>query len=228
MCVGSCGAFYLFGKKGNKDSVKKEGRRSEPDSNRRLSGFRASEIEPQTELHTAWIVRARQVHEGCASKGSSRLWRWHGAVYAIKLRVIEEVERFPAEFEPGALIDREALESAEVEVDASGQIQGVAPYVAEGEAGWNGKGIGVIEHRSGLAGILIGGEAGAGVADQIGARARSGPVSHTGIITKISSVRHSERQPCLCHCDALNRPVAEGLIPQSRALEDWKGVDVAE
>jgi len=54
-------------------------------------------------------------------------------VDGVELGVIEEVEVFPTEVESGLLVDRELLEQAEVKVDASRQIESVAPDIAERE-----------------------------------------------------------------------------------------------
>ncbi len=169
-----------------------------------------------------------QVHEACASERAGCRRRWQTFVDAVELRVVEDVERFPSEFEPGFLVYGEALESAEVEVDASGQVQSVASDIAEGEAGRNGKGIRVIEERSGLSSILVRCKARMGIAHQIGTRAGSGPISHTSVISKVSTVGHAERQALLGDRDALDLPAPEDLVLQSRALEEWQGVDIAD
>jgi len=50
------------------------------------------------------------------------------------LGVVEEVEGFRAELEPSPLVDGEALEEAEVEVQTSGQCKSVAADIAESES----------------------------------------------------------------------------------------------
>src|SRR6266478_3729986 len=100
----------------------------------------------------------------------------------IELRVIKEIKGFPTEIESGLLANRELLEEAEVEVQASGQIQGVAPDIAERKARRSGESCRVVRERSALAGVLICRESGMGIARQIGPGAGARAISHASII----------------------------------------------
>src|SRR5256885_1923215 len=93
------------------------------------------EVETQTELHPATIVRVGHVQEVARTKVCIDL---------IELRVIEKVKAFPAEVESRLLVNRELLEEAEVEIEASWQIQGVAADIAERKARRSGESRGVV------------------------------------------------------------------------------------
>src|SRR6516162_6369552 len=108
-----------------------------------------SELEAQTELHDARIVRPIQYQEPAASRvgpcrqslhrraahrnGSSRPAGTSGicAAKGIKLRVIEGIKGFPAEFEGIPFLEFESLKQAHVKVQASGHAQHVAGSIAE-------------------------------------------------------------------------------------------------
>src|SRR6266850_4101970 len=167
MCVGSWAAFYYF--RAKKESRFAEKRRAALMKTPPFWPIVRLEVEPQTELHPAPIVRVRQVKEFARSKV---------CVDLIELRVIEEIKGFPTEIESGLLVNRELLEEAEVEVQASRQIQGVAPDIAERKARRSGESRWVVGERPTLAGVLICGESGMGIAHQIGPGAGARAISH--------------------------------------------------
>ena len=107
MFVDSWAAFYSIRKE--REQGFDEKRRSEQ-SGRPFLVEAELEIKPQTELHPAPIVRVGQMQEATRAKVSVDL---------IELGVIEEVKVFPAEVESSLLVNRELLEEAEVEVEAS-------------------------------------------------------------------------------------------------------------
>src|SRR6516165_7121287 len=121
-----------------------------------------SELEAQTELHDAWIVRPVQYQEPAASRvgrcrqslqrraahrnGSSRPARTSRicAAKGIKLRVIEGIKGFPAEFEGIPFLEFESLEQPHVKVQASGHAQHVAGGIAERKTDGNVERNGVV------------------------------------------------------------------------------------
>src|SRR5580704_2408269 len=119
------------------------------------------EVEPQPKLHDSRIVRCIQMQE-CASS--------EGRAYAVVLGVVKEVVVLPAKFETGPLVDGEPLEGPEVEVNASGQSERVAPHVSERQADGHRKRCRVVGERPAVRRILIGCETRFGVTGQIGAR----------------------------------------------------------
>src|SRR6266853_430480 len=108
MCVDSWAAFYSFWEEREQRFV--ERRRAASKETPPFWSWLRLEIKPQTELHAAAIVRVGQVQEAARAKI---------CVDLIELRVIEEVKVFPAEVESGLLVNRELLEEAEVEIEAS-------------------------------------------------------------------------------------------------------------
>ena len=101
------------------------------------------EQELQAELEDAAQVRARGLQEAAPAAGGAGCIARRiigatvaadGAVDAIPLGVIENVERFGAELERIGFLDGEVLVQRHVEVQAAGNIQGIASDVAEGEA----------------------------------------------------------------------------------------------
>ena len=96
--------------------------------------------------------------------------------------MIEKVKVFPAEVESRLLVNRELLGEAEVEIEASWQIQGVAADIAERKARRSGESRGVVRERPTLAGVLVCSEPGMGVAHQIGPGAGTRAISHASII----------------------------------------------
>ena len=147
----------------------------------------------------------------------------------IELRVVEEVERFPAEIEAGVFADGEALEEAEVEVNAARQVQGVAPDVAEGEAGGDGERSRVVDRAvRTLSGILVGRESAVRIANQIGTRAGANAVADTGVVAKVGAIGHAEWRAGLSDGDAGDLPAAKQRVRQARALEERQAIDVAD
>jgi len=101
------------------------------------------EQELQAELEDAAQVCAGGLQETApAARGAGRIARRiigatvaaDGAVHAIPLGVIENVESLGAELERVGLLDGEILVQGHVEIQAVGDVQGVASDVAEGEA----------------------------------------------------------------------------------------------
>src|SRR5438876_9261950 len=82
-----------------------------------------SELEAEAELHAARIMRAVKMQERAAAP--------EAVINAVELRVIEDVERLPTEFETSPFVDGEALKGAEIEVEAARQVKGVTSDVAE-------------------------------------------------------------------------------------------------
>src|SRR2546428_1786515 len=128
--------FTPSGREGNRDSVKKErafqpGRTAPPQS-------RLLKLEPQAELHTARQVRtagmqeARTADAAWVTRSARRSDAVHAAVDSVVLRMVEKVEVLPAKIEFARFAEREALEKAEIEVDAAGVGQGASAHVAEG------------------------------------------------------------------------------------------------
>src|SRR5437016_7536407 len=152
--------FTPSGRKGNRDSLK-EGRSEQ--SGRPFLVEAELEIKPQTELHAARVVCAVQMQKGAAASKA--------VIDAVELRVIKDVERFPAEFESSFFADGETLEDAEAEVEASGIVQGVPPDVAKSQPTRGGIGRWVVSERSRDGRILIGSKASARISRQIRTRA---------------------------------------------------------
>ena len=115
------------------------------------------EQELQAELEDAAQVRAGGLQEaGPAAGGAGCIARGiigatvaaDGAVHAIPLGVIENVERLSAELEGVGLFDWEILVKGHVEIHAVRNVQGIAPDVAEGETLRRGVRGGVEKQRS--------------------------------------------------------------------------------
>src|SRR5215467_13280107 len=87
-----------------------------------LSGLGTSELEAQAKLHAARKMRVSEMHETGAIETCSRVCFVHISVDGVELRVIEEVEVLPTEVDCFSLTKGEALEEAEVEVQATRQI----------------------------------------------------------------------------------------------------------
>ena len=100
-----------------------------------------SELEAEAELHAAWIVSAVQVQERAAAP--------EAVINAVELRVVEDVERLPTEFETSPFVDGEALKGAEIEVEAARQVKGVTSDVAERKPARRGEGRGIVKERPG-------------------------------------------------------------------------------
>src|SRR5947209_11858053 len=131
------------------------------------------EEKAQAELHAARRVSARGMQEARAVRvsagiaGVQRVPNGVGlaAILVAPLRVVEQVEDFPPEFETGVLADGEAFEGADVHVPAARQVQGVAPNVAKRESSGYRKRCRVKEQRPTCIGELGGGKAGMRIAD---------------------------------------------------------------
>src|SRR5271167_3501458 len=157
MCAGSCRDSTAIAPARARHFLKrKKPRRSRAffcvGRNRKsLSGCKLwLELEAQAELHNARQVRAIEHQESTASRIGARSKCLHRRAThtdrascaarssgicpaeGIKLRVVEGVERLPAELKRVLLAEREALEQSHVEVQASRHIQHVALCVAEG------------------------------------------------------------------------------------------------
>src|SRR5690348_10724096 len=93
------------------------------------------------------MQEARGTEAACIG-GRGTHWRAiHSAGDAVVLRVVEEVEVLPTEVDCGALTEREALEEAEVEVEAAWTVKRVSANVTEGEACGGGKRASIEENR---------------------------------------------------------------------------------
>jgi hypothetical protein len=98
--------------------IRKKGRRSR--KKRRLVWLvNRLELQAQTKLHDARIVRAVQMQEAGRGRIVSRVYRVHRGTNRIVLRMVEQVEGLPTELNQPLLLDRETLEEAEVKVGAS-------------------------------------------------------------------------------------------------------------
>src|ERR1700682_556970 len=170
----------------------------------------------------------RQVQEGRSCKSAWRDLGRHAVVDAVELRVVEDVERFPTEFESGLFIDGEALESTEVEVDTAWVVQSVPPNIAECEAGGDCKSVRVIKQRPSLSSVLIRRKARAWVAHQIRARACADSVTHSCIVANAGAAGHAEWKACLGHSDARDLPTAKEHMSKSSTAEKGHAVDVAD
>jgi hypothetical protein len=100
------------------------------------------EQELQAELEDAAQVRAGGLQETApAAAGAGRIARGiigatvaaNRAIHAIPLGVIENVESLSAELERVGLFDREVLVKCHVEIQAAGNVQGIASGIAECE-----------------------------------------------------------------------------------------------
>src|SRR5207245_3917850 len=114
MCVGSCAAFYLFGKEREQGFHRKKkggdwNRRPELVLFRRqLEEIHASlENELQSELHDARIMRVCGREEIAGTKGPPHM---------VELSVVEGIVGLPAKFDGGCLPDGETLEEAHIEI----------------------------------------------------------------------------------------------------------------
>ena len=108
------------------------------------------EIKPQTELHAARRVCAREMQKigGAQSRAD-------GASTVAELRVIENVEILPAEIDAGLLADGEPLEDANVKVQAARQVEAIPADIAKCKAPRHGKCSGIVKERSKRARFLI-------------------------------------------------------------------------
>src|SRR6267378_6868848 len=139
------------------------------------------------------IVGARAVH----CRGTTRA----RTANLIVLGVVEKVEVLPTEVDRFRLPEGEALEQAEVEVQAARQMEGVAPDVSERESRRQSEGRGVIKQRPSNPGN-VGLHCCMGVTDEVRPRTSANAISHTGTITKASTVGNAERHPSLGDGDA--------------------------
>jgi len=120
---------------------------------------RVSELEAQTELHDARVVRAvEQKGLGVATiaaEGNDGPGAGGGSASPdlVELRVVKDVEVLPTEFEGVAFLEGEALEEAEVEIQASGEINGVAPEGACGETDGSSESVRVVVENSEYASV---------------------------------------------------------------------------
>jgi len=94
-------------------------------------------------------VRCRRRQEPVGRTGG-RTVAVCGRIDRAPLGVVEDVECFRAELEVHGLVNGKVLEQAHIEVRASRKIENVAAGVAIGEPLWCGKGVTVVEPRSGL------------------------------------------------------------------------------
>lgn len=192
-------------------------------------GWRNLEVEAQAELHAARIVSAVQVKEACTRESAGRRLRRHAVVDAIELGMVEDIESFPPEFEPSPFVDRKTLESTEVKIKPSGEVERVPPDIAECESSGSRKGVRVVEQRSSLSRILIGAESTMGVANQIGTRTRrTGSIAYTCTVAETATIGHAEGQAGLSHCDARNLPSAKHRMSEATGTEDWQRINVAD
>src|ERR671922_864196 len=138
MCVGSCGAFYSFAAKKAQGLAEKRAAQLRRTA---LPGLGTSELEAQAELHATCEVSTAGMQEARASDAARVTGiaadrdraAIHAAVNTVVLRMVEKVEILPAEIEGSRFREREALEKAEIEVDAAGTVQSVAAHVTEGQ-----------------------------------------------------------------------------------------------
>ena len=84
-------------------------------------------------MRSARVQKARRTDAACVTGCRAYRSAIHGVVDSVVLRMIEQVEIFPAEVECILLAESKALE-AEVEVDSARVGQSVAPDVAKRQA----------------------------------------------------------------------------------------------
>src|SRR5580692_5765707 len=159
------------------------------------------EVEPQPELHDAWVVCAGQMEENGAGcwvdrvHGGSRASAATRSVSAdgVVLRVVEDVEGFPFEFESCLFVDGEALGSAEVKVHTAGKVQSVTANITERETLRNRECGWIVGKGAQITWDFRLGQAGFGVADQIGTGTSTSSISDTGVVTLGRPVRNAKR-----------------------------------
>ena len=101
------------------------------------------ELQAQAELHDARVVRAVQMEEAGRGRIVSGVNRVHRGANRIVLRVVEQVEGFPTEFNQSLLLDGESLEEREVKIGAAWVPQRVPTYISISESGRNRKSAGL-------------------------------------------------------------------------------------
>jgi len=122
-------------------------------------GQEESELEAQTKLHAArqvcaagmqkagrsYVIYRVAVYADRISRGAGWPRAVHARVYPVVLRMVEEVESLPAEVECASFAEGEALEEAEVKVDAARIGERIAATVAEGQTRWRFVRTGIVE-----------------------------------------------------------------------------------
>src|SRR5580704_16063186 len=141
--------------------------------------------------------------------------------------MVEEVEGLPLEFKSTPLVDLEALERAEVEVQPARHVKRVAPDSAEGQSGRNRVCARVVVKRPTFTRAGVGVAAGAWIADEVGTRPGANAIADAGAITKVRSVGDAERRARLRDGDARHLPAAEKCVLQSRRLGEGQCINVA-
>src|SRR5262249_16264875 len=141
----------------------------------------------------------------------------------------------PSEFDGVALLEREALEKAEIEIDTAWKREGVAADVAEGEPGGQGKRRGIVlKHAEYIGGDSVSLRLGdmVRVADEIGIRTAAvgagDAVSNAGIVAKGGAVGDREGQAGLKSGDAGGLPSAEDGMREAGLLEERQRVNVTD
>ncbi len=142
-----------------------------------------SELEAEAELHAASEVSAAGMQEFRASI--------HAGIHAVILRVVEDVEVLPAEIESASFAEGEALEEAEVEVDATGAGKGVTADVTKGQAGRNCECVRIEEKRTANAGD-VGRMRTVRVADEVGTGTGADAVGNACGIAKVGAVGNAD------------------------------------
>src|SRR6476660_4437132 len=104
------------------------------------------------------------------------------------LRMVEEVEDFPPELEPGVLANGEALKRADVKVDATRQEQRVAPDSAERQTGRQSEGRGIGKQWPAGVREFGRGQARMRIADQVGSRTSACAIADACVVAERGAV----------------------------------------
>src|SRR5712692_1804229 len=139
--------------------------------------------------------------------------------------MVKDIECFPSEIETRLLANRELLEDAEVEVNASGQGQGVPTDVSKGKSNGIGEGGRIIKQGPAVARILIGGKPRTGIRNPIRTRAGPRAIAHAGVVRGVGHVKGGAR---LGDGNTGNLPTAKECVGKPAGLEERKGVDIAD
>lgn len=160
------------------------------------------EVEPQTELHAAWRVRARQMQEVRAVKVRSGISSIHCdtvgtlslVVDLIELGVVKQVKALPLEFESCSFVDGKPLERTKVEIQAAWIVQRISPDVAKREARGQRERRWVVNDWPADVREFGLGDACVRIADQIRTGTRAHAIAYTGVVAKGGAVRYGKRQ----------------------------------
>ena len=194
-----------------------------------------SELEAQTELHDARIVRPIQYQEPAASRvgrcrqslrrrathragSSGATHTWICAADGIELRVIEGIKGFPAEFEGVPFLEFESFEQSHIKVQAARHAQHVAGGIAECKTDGNVKRSGVVVQLAkgscSLECLLHGCRNLIGIAHHVRVRACSDSIGHASIVGISRAIAYCKRYSGLSNRDARPLPPAQERVLQ--------------